>query len=107
MLALHISLRRRAAPAAIVGYSGLLVLPPGQGPDAVAAEISARPPVLLVHGDRDDLIPVQALFQAAQGLTALGIPTEWHLSHGIGHGIDAEGLRHGGEFLNQRFGMRT
>jgi phospholipase/carboxylesterase len=105
MMALHVGLRRRAAPAAIVGYSGLLVLPPGQGPDAVAREISARPPVLLVHGDQDDLIPAQGLFQAAQGLAALGIAVEWHLSHGIGHGIDPEGLRHGGEFLGRRFGL--
>ncbi len=105
MMALHVGLRRRTAPAAIVGYSGLLALPE-QGPDAVAAEISARPPVLLVHGDQDDLIPAQALFLAAQGLAALGIPAEWHLSHGIGHGIDPEGLRHGGEFLEQRFGLR-
>jgi len=60
--------------------------------------------VLLVHGDRDDLIPPQALFQAAQDLAAVGIPVEWHLSQGIGHGIDQEGLRHGGEFLARRFG---
>ena len=106
MMALHVGLRRRTAPAAIVGYSGLLALPPGQGPDATAAEISARPPVLLVHGDQDDLVPAQALFEAAEGLAALGIPAEWHLSHGIGHGIDAEGLRHGGEFLKRRFGPR-
>jgi phospholipase/carboxylesterase len=103
MLALHVGLRRRTAPAAIVGYSGLLVLPPG-GTDAVAAEIPGRPPVLLVHGDLDDLIPAQALFQAAQGLAALGIPVQWHLSTGLGHGIDAEALRHGGEFLAQHFG---
>ena len=40
------------------------------------------------------------------GLAAIGIPAEWHLSYGIGHGIDAEGLRHGGEFLAQRFALR-
>jgi phospholipase/carboxylesterase len=107
MMALHVGLRRRSAPAAIIGYSGLLVLPPGQDPDAVAREISARPPppVLLVHGDQDDLIPAQGLFQTAQGLAALGVPVEWHLSHGLGHGIDPEGLRHGGEFLGRRFGV--
>ncbi len=108
MMALHVGLRRRTAPAAIVGYSGLLVLPQGQDPDTMAREISARPPppVLLVHGDQDDLIPAQGLFQTAQGLAALGVPVEWHLSHGLGHGIDPEGLRHGGEFLGQRFGPR-
>jgi phospholipase/carboxylesterase len=95
-------LRRPNPPAAIVGYSGLLVLPPDLNAEKFAAEIKSRPPILLVHGDRDDLIPAQALFQAAQGLAALDIPVEWHLSAGIGHGIDAEGLRHGGEFLARR-----
>ena len=102
MMALYVGLRRATAPAAIVGYSGVFVLPEGAKPDAVVGEIKARPPVLLVHGDRDDLIPVQALFQAAQGLAALELSVEWHLSAGVGHGIDAEGLRHGGEFLARR-----
>jgi phospholipase/carboxylesterase len=107
MMALHVGLRRAVPPAAIVGYSGLLVLPPElTNPETFAAEIKSRPPVLLVHGDRDDLIPAQALFQAAQGLAALDIPAEWHLSAGIGHGIDAEGLCHGGEFLARRFAAK-
>ena len=103
MMALHVGLRRATAPAAIVGYSGVLVTPPDLDPEKFAAEITSRPPVLLVHGDRDDLIPPQALFQATQGLAALEVPVEWHLSAGIGHGIDGEGLRHGGEFLARRF----
>jgi phospholipase/carboxylesterase len=102
MMALHVGLRRAAAPLAIVGYSGLLSVPQNANPGALAAEIRSRPPVLLVHGDRDDLIPVQALFHAAQGLASLGLPVEWHISHGTGHGIDQEGLRHGGEFLARR-----
>jgi phospholipase/carboxylesterase len=103
MMSLHVGLRRAVAPAAIVGYSGLFALPDPAAPDAVAAEIRAKPPVLLVHGDIDDLIPADALFHAAESLAALGIPTEWHLSPGIGHGIDPEGLRHGGLFLARRF----
>ena len=107
MLALHAGLRRTPPPAAIVGYSGLFVLPNGAAPEAVAGEIRSRPPVLLIHGDRDDLIPVQALFLSARYLAALDIPTEWHLSAGLGHGIDEEGLRHGGEFLARRFAKQT
>jgi phospholipase/carboxylesterase len=102
MMALHVGLRRAASPAAIVGYSGVLALPDDAAPAAVAAEIRSRPPVLLVHGALDDLIPVQALTYATQGLAALGIPVEWHISRAIGHGIDAEGLRQGGEFLARR-----
>ncbi|MFZ0777356.1 MAG: prolyl oligopeptidase family serine peptidase, partial [Xanthobacteraceae bacterium] len=93
MMALHVGLRRAVAPAAIVGYSGLLVERPDGNAEKFAAEIKSRPPVLLVHGDRDDLIPPQALFQAMEGLAAVGVPVEWHLSTGVGHGIDAEGLR--------------
>ena len=102
MMALHVGLRRATAPIAIVGYSGLLVVPPDANPEKFAAEIKSRPPVLLVHGDSDDLIPVQALFHASSGLAALEVPVEWHISPGIGHGIDQEGLRHGGEFLARR-----
>jgi phospholipase/carboxylesterase len=103
MMAMHVGLRRGVAPAAIVGYSGMLVVPNDGPADSVANEIKSRPPVLLVHGDSDDLIPAQALFASAQGLAQLEIPVEWHLSAGIGHGIDPEGLRHGGEFLAKRF----
>jgi phospholipase/carboxylesterase len=106
MMSLHVGLRRAVPLAAIVGYSGLLVVPPDVNPEMFTAEIKSRPPVLLVHGDSDDLIPPQALFQAAQGLAALEIPVEWHLSPNVGHGIDAEGLRHGGEFLARRFAAR-
>jgi phospholipase/carboxylesterase len=101
MMALQVGLRRSTAPLAIVGYSGLLVVPSEGDVAKVAPEIRSRPPILLVHGDRDDLIPVEALFLASNGLAALEIPVEWHLSAGIGHGIDQEGLRHGGEFLSR------
>jgi phospholipase/carboxylesterase len=106
MMALHVGLRRAVPPAAIVGYSGLFVLPDDAEPATVAGEIKSRPPVLLVHGDEDQLIPPAALFQSAQDLAALEVPAEWHMSTGVGHGIDQEGLRHGGEFLARRFGLR-
>ena len=105
MMALHVGLRRAVPPAAIVGYSGLFVLPDDAEPATVAGEIKARPPVLLIHGDQDQLIPPQALLQSAQDLAALEVPVEWHMSPGVGHGIDQEGLRHGGEFLAKRFGL--
>jgi phospholipase/carboxylesterase len=101
MMAMHVGLRRPIQPAAIVAYSGHLV-----GPEHLAAEAKGRPPLLLVHGDRDEIIPVDALFEAMEGLTKAEIPCQWHLSLGIGHGIDPDGLRHGGLFLAQNFGLR-
>jgi phospholipase/carboxylesterase len=106
MMALHVGLRRAVAPVGIVGYSGMFVVPENLEPESFAAEIRSRPPVLLIHGDADQLIPVQALLHAAQGLAALDVPAEWHISAGIGHGIDQEGLRQGGEFLTRSFARR-
>jgi phospholipase/carboxylesterase len=103
MMALHAGLRRAVAPAGIVGFSGMLVAPEALDPQAFMSEIKSRPPVLLVHGDQDQVIPVQALMHAAQGLAALDVPAEWHISPGVGHGIDQEGLRHGAEFLAKQF----
>jgi phospholipase/carboxylesterase len=82
------------------------VLPEKVGPEAIKGEITARPPVLLVHGDQDELIPVQGLLQSAQILAAIEVPVEWHISAGVGHSIDQEGLRHGGEFLARQFAVR-
>jgi len=106
MMALQVGLRHAVAPAAIVGYSGMLVLEGDKDVQGYAPQVRARPPVLLIHGDADDLIPVQALILSTQALAALEVPVEWHVSAGIGHGIDDEGLRHGGEFLARLFTRR-
>jgi len=95
MLALHVGLRRSAAPAAIVGYSGLLA-----GPEHLG-EIAARPPVLLIHGEADDLIPVDALHIAREQLAAAGVEVEWHVRPRLGHGIDPDGERFAGHFIAQ------
>lgn len=95
MLSLHLGLRRKVRPAAIVGFSGLL---PGPVP---AGEI---PPILLTHGDSDQVIPPQAMFLAANQLGHAGAAVQWHLAPGMGHGIDPDGLRIAGDFLAMAFG---
>ncbi len=100
MMALHVGLRRSEPIAAIIGLSGEIVLRPGGAPDSLAVDIRSRPPVLLVHGDRDDVIPADALFSSAEALAAAGVPCEWHLSPGLGHGIDEEALRQSAAFLD-------
>lgn len=98
MMSLHVGLRRKRAPAAIVGYSGALA-----GAERLADEIACRPPVLLVHGDMDDMLPVSRMHHAAEALGAAGLSVRWHVSRGLGHGIDPEGLELGGQFLMDAF----
>ena len=94
MLSLHLGLRRKTRPAAIVGFSGLLA---GPVPDG------AIPPILLTHGDSDSVIPPQAMFVAAAQLGLAGGAVQWHLAPGMGHGIDPEGLAIAGQFLSLAF----
>lgn len=103
MMALHVGIRRATSPLAIVGYSGRLTAPNQTDFTAMKPEITSRPPVLLIHGDMDEVVPPQSLELSAQGLATLGIEAKTHMSHGIGHGIDEEGLRLGGEFLAHAF----
>jgi len=104
MMALHVGLRRNRVPAAILSYSGLLI-----GPEKLkeATVRAAPPPILLVHGDQDPLIPFEAMFLALDALASAQIPAQWHMSFGVGHGIDGDGLRHGGQFLAQAFAPRA
>jgi phospholipase/carboxylesterase len=52
------------------------------------------------------VIPAEALFASAEDLAQAGIPSQWHLSMGLGHGIDGAGLMHGGLFLTQCFKLK-
>jgi phospholipase/carboxylesterase len=94
MMSLYAGLRRPAACAGIVGFSGRLV-----APETLAAEIRSRPPVLLVHGNADPVVPYESLGVAEQGLRANGVPVETHTRPGLGHGIDEEGIALAQAFL--------
>jgi phospholipase/carboxylesterase len=98
MMALHVGLRRREPLAAVLGYSGMLA-----AAEALPKEISSRPPITLIHGDRDDVIPAQALFLTTEGLAAAGAPSLWRLCKGAGHTITEDGLALGGRFLKGAF----
>ena len=81
MMALHVGLApRRAARGDRRLFRHLRAAGQGQARRGRWARSSREPPVLLIHGDQDDLIPAQALFQSAQALAALEVPVEWHLS---------------------------
>ena len=96
MMSLHVGPRRPRAMACILGFSGALV-----GGEALPDEARSRPPVMLVHGDADDVVPVQALFGAMDALQAAEIPVQWIVRPGLPHSIDPEGIAAGGRFLRE------
>lgn len=94
MMALHVGLRRKRPPAAILGFSGVLV-----AARKLKEEMAVKPPILLVHGSEDPMIPVTAMFDSAEALAASGHGAQWHVSYGIPHSIGPDGLDLGGAFL--------
>ena len=94
MMSLFVGLRRAEPVAGIVGFSGRLL-----APELLASELRSRPPILLVHGTEDPLVPYSSLAAAETTLKAAGVPVETVTSVGIGHSIDDQGLRRGGQFL--------
>jgi phospholipase/carboxylesterase len=103
MMSLHVALRRAQPLAAIIGYSGMLILKGDSEVEGYAPQIRSHPPIWLCHGDRDELIPMQALFHSANALAAMEVPVEWHIDAGFSHEIAPEGLRQGADFLARRF----
>jgi phospholipase/carboxylesterase len=96
MMALFVALRRTKAVAAVVSYSGALI-----GEIDLAGEIRSRPPVLLVHGDADEVVPFAKLARAEWYLKPLGVPLTTETRPGLAHGIDEQGLLLGGQFLQR------
>lgn len=100
MMALHAAPRREDPVAGIVAFSGRLL-----EPELLADEAKCRPPVLLVHGDRDDVVPVQALPEAARALEAAGWSEVYaHIMKGTPHGIAPDGLGVALAFMRDRLG---
>jgi phospholipase/carboxylesterase len=101
MMALYVAPRRPDEIAALVGYSGRLI-----GADELEAETKSRPPVRLIHGERDEMVPASSMESAGEALTAAGFSVETHLRPGLGHGIDPEGIAIAGRFIAEQFAKR-
>ena len=88
MMSLHVAPRREDAVAGVVAFSGRLL-----APDLLADEVVSRPPVLLIHGDQDDVVPPQSLPEAAEALQNAGWEDVYaHIMKGTAHGIAPDGL---------------
>lgn len=98
MTALHALPRRPKPCAGIVGFSGALV-----GAGLLAAEALSKPPVCLIHGTADTVVPFHAMDAAEQALKAGGFDVESHARPGLAHGIDPQGIDLAAAFLKRCF----
>ncbi|MFC5736081.1 alpha/beta hydrolase [Sinirhodobacter huangdaonensis] len=96
MMSLEVAPRRAEPVACVVAFSGRLLRP-----EALAAETVSRPPVLLLHGDADPMVPFEEMSVAGDALVAAGFETYGHVMKGTGHGISPDGLSVALAFLKQ------
>ncbi|WP_306152598.1 alpha/beta hydrolase [Roseovarius sp. MMSF_3281] len=101
MMALHVAPRREDEVAGIVAFSGRLLRP-----ELLKDELQCRPPVLLVHGDADDVVPPQSLPEAAEALQEAGWQDVYaHVMKGTAHGIAPDGLQVALAFMRDKLGL--
>lgn len=100
MMALHIAPRRRDQFAGVVAFSGRLLRP-----ELLAEEAISKPPVILIHGDQDDVVPPISMPEAGDALQEAGFPVYGHVMEGTGHGIAPDGLSVALSFIGQQFGL--
>tara|TARA_R110000824_G_scaffold3234_5_gene15278 strand:- start:37625 stop:38296 length:672 start_codon:yes stop_codon:yes gene_type:complete len=102
VMALHLGLRRAVAPAAVLGFSGGLV-----GADRLAAEMTSKPPVMLVHGEQDALAPLYGMMMSVKTLSQAGVVCQGLPIPGLGHEVNADALIYGARFLLSAFAFRA
>lgn len=99
MMALHVLPRRDQPVAGIIGFSGRLLVP-----ELLATEAKVKPPVLLLHGDQDPMVPFQDMQLAGEALEKAGFDVHGHVMKGTGHGISPDGLSVALSFAKDRLG---
>jgi phospholipase/carboxylesterase len=100
MMSLHVAPRRVDDVAGVVAISGRLLRP-----EMLATEALVKPPVLLIHGDQDPVVPFSDMGKAGDALVAAGFPTYGHVMQGTGHGIAPDGLSVALQFLKERLDL--
>jgi phospholipase/carboxylesterase len=98
MTVLFTGLRRAVPPRAILAFSGALI-----DPDSLARDLVGRPPVLLVHGIEDQVVPVSRSHDAEAALRANMVPVQALYVPKLAHGIDDSGLSAGALALQKGF----
>lgn len=94
MMALYVAPRRQKPLGAVIGFSGALT-----GIETLKKQTISRPPILLVHGDQDDVVPYSSLAEAEKHLKANKFKVKTHTSPGVGHGIGPDGIEQARQFL--------
>lgn len=94
MVSMHVALRRAKRLAGVVSCSGMLV-----SPDSLSSKLKSSPPVSLIHGMQDEVVPFAALDLSRKALENNGIVVDVLSEPGLGHSISRKGIEFGAKAL--------
>lgn len=100
MMSLHVGVRRLKPLACILAYSGALI-----SPELLATEVKSQPPVLMMHGSIDEVVPPESLYEGVAALQAAGIKTKGEMVPNLGHSLNDKSILEGMAFLAESFGV--
>jgi phospholipase/carboxylesterase len=100
MMAIHVGVRRQQQLAGILAYSGAVI-----APELLAVELKSQPPVLMVHGTVDDVVPVASLYEGISALQASGVQARGEVVPNLGHSLNDKCIMEGMDFLAECFGI--
>ena len=98
MMSLHVGLRREKPMKALIGFSGKLI-----GEELLKDDLISKPPIYLIHGEQDPMVPHQETLNAAEVLKEYGIEVQKHISPNTSHSIAEDGLKIAIDFLSYKF----
>jgi phospholipase/carboxylesterase len=100
MVSLHVGVRRQQQLAGLLSYSGAVI-----APELVVSEVKSQPPVLMIHGTIDEVVPVAALYEGISALQASGVQARGEIVPDLGHSLNDKCIMEGMDFLAECFGI--
>ena len=96
MISLQTGIKRKNKINSIVGYSGKII-----DTEHLKNNIISRPNIILMHGDKDEIVPVSFLLEAKEFFNKNNYKIETQIFKNCEHRIPTEGSSLGLEFLKK------
>lgn len=101
MTSLYVAPRLKYKIGGVLGYSGALIW------DGLSVESGLQNvPIHLIHGEADDVVPVEQWQHAKDTLEQAGFTVTGHTTPGLSHTLDHDGVDSGAEFMKKIYGIR-
>ena len=97
MISLQTGLKREDEINSVIGYSGKII-----DTKHIENNIKSRPDIILMHGDKDEVVPVSFLLEAKELFSRMNFKIQTKIFRDCEHRIPQEGSSLGLEFIKKK-----